>query len=67
MGGNVARFCGSYGFSLPETPMSNRTLWIIIGVIVIVVMLFGGLLPLPGQKDNVTPHTEPSPPAQSPR
>jgi len=45
--------------------MSNRTLWIIIGVIV--VMLFGGLLPLPGQKDNVTPYTEPSPPAQSPR
>lgn len=47
--------------------MSNRTLWIVIGVIVILVMLFGGLLPLPGQKDNVTPLTEPSPSAQPPR
>jgi len=47
--------------------MSNKTLWIIICVIVIVVMLLAGLLPLPGQKDNVTPHTEPSPPGQSPR
>jgi hypothetical protein len=47
--------------------MGNKTLWIIIGVIVIVVMLVAGLLPLPGQKDNVTPQTEPSPPGQSPR
>jgi hypothetical protein len=47
--------------------MSDRTLWILIALIVIVVMLFGGLLPLPGQKDNVTPHTQPSPPASSPR
>ncbi|HJQ61589.1 MAG TPA: hypothetical protein VJ834_01915 [Burkholderiales bacterium] len=47
--------------------MSNKTLWIIIGVIVIVVMLLGGLLPLPGQKDNVTPSTEPAAPAPSTR
>ena len=39
--------------------MSNRTLWVIIGVIVIVILLLGGLLPLPGQKDNVTPYPEP--------
>ncbi|HET9663344.1 MAG TPA: hypothetical protein VFP00_03885 [Burkholderiales bacterium] len=47
--------------------MRNRTLWIIVGIVVIVLMLIGGLLPLPGQKDNVTPLTEPSAPAQSRR
>lgn len=41
--------------------MSNRTLWVVVGVIVIVLMLLAGFLPLPGQKDNVTPSTEPAP------
>lgn len=41
--------------------MRNRTIWIVVGFIVIVLMLLGGLLPLPGQKDNVTPLTEPAP------
>jgi hypothetical protein len=41
--------------------MGNRTLWIVLGFIVIVLMLIAGLLPLPGQKDNVTPHSQPSP------
>ncbi|MGQ0751737.1 MAG: hypothetical protein ACT4PS_14480 [Betaproteobacteria bacterium] len=47
--------------------MDNKTIWIIIGIVVIVLMLLGGLLPLPGQKDNVTPHTQPTPPADAPR
>lgn len=47
--------------------MRNRTLWIVVGFIVIVLMLIGGLLPLPGQKDNVTPLTEPAPSGQSRR
>lgn len=46
--------------------MSNRTLWVVLGIVVIVVMLVAGFLPLPGQKDNVTPLTEPAP-SQSPR
>lgn len=47
--------------------MDNRTLWVIIGIIAIVVILFAGFLPLPGQKDNVTPFSEPRPPAPAPR
>jgi hypothetical protein len=47
--------------------MKNRMLWIIVGVAAIVAMLMGGLLPLPGQRDNVTSHTQPSPPGQSPQ
>jgi len=45
--------------------MRNRTIWIVLGCIVIVLMLMAGLLPLPGQKDNVTPLTEPAPSGQS--
>ena len=45
--------------------MRNRTIWIVLGFIVIVLMLMAGLLPLPGQKDNVTPLTEPAPSGQS--
>ena len=37
----------------------NRTAWIIIAIVAIVIVLFAGLLPLPGQKDNVTPATQP--------
>jgi hypothetical protein len=45
----------------------KRTTWIIIvAVIGIVVFLFAGLLPLPGQKDNVTPLSEPGSSAKSP-
>jgi len=46
---------------------SPLTTWIIIAVLGVVVLLFAGLLPLPGQKDNVTPHVEPSPPGTSPQ
>ena len=46
---------------------SPLTTWIIVAVIGIVILLFAGLLPLPGQKDNVTPHTEPSAPGTSPQ
>lgn len=45
----------------------NKTIWIVVGVIAIVAVLFAGLLPLPGQKDNVTVHTQPAPPGESPR
>ena len=42
-------------------------IWIGLGVVaVILVMLFAGLLPLPGQKDNVTPMTQPAPAGTSP-
>lgn len=61
---NAAAQAGSYLLSgVPA--MRNRTLWIVVGFIVIVLMLIGGLLPLPGQKDNVTPLTEPAPSGQA--
>ena len=41
--------------------------WIILAVVGIVILLFAGLLPLPGQKDNVTPHSQPSEPGTSPQ
>ena len=43
------------------------TTWIIVAVVGIIVLLFAGLLPLPGQKDNVTPHVQLSPPGTSPQ
>jgi hypothetical protein len=49
----------------PERRRSYTT-WIIVAIVAIVVMMFAGLLPLPGQKDNVTPHTQPAPPGTSP-
>lgn len=42
------------------------TTWIIVAVLAIVVLMFAGLLPLPGQKDNVTSHSQPAPSGQSP-
>jgi hypothetical protein len=42
------------------------TTWIIVAIIAIVVLMFAGLLPLPGQKNNVTPHSQPAPEGQSP-
>jgi hypothetical protein len=52
---------------MPERTRNSKTTWIIIAVIAIVVMLFAGLLPLPGQKDKVTPHVQPSPPGTQPQ
>ena len=46
--------------------MEPRTLWVIFGILVIVAMLFAGLLPLPGERDDSTPLVQPSPPGQSP-
>jgi hypothetical protein len=37
-------------------------IWIPIAIAVIVVLAVAGLLPLPGQKDNVTPHSQPGAP-----
>jgi hypothetical protein len=45
--------------------MKPRIIWIILGVLAIVAILFGGLLPLPGQKDNTTPLVQPSRPGKS--
>ena len=44
----------------------NKSAWVIVAVIAIVAVLFAGLLPLPGQKDNVTPHSQPAPSAAVP-
>lgn len=46
--------------------MDNRIIWVVVGVGVVVAMLFAGFLPLPGQKDNATPLTQPAPAGQSP-
>ena len=35
-------------------------IWIPVAIVVIVLLAVAGLLPLPGQKDNVTPHSEPA-------
>ena len=45
-----------------ESPRMS-TLWVVIGIVVIVILLVFGFLPLPGQKDNITPHSEPAAPA----
>ena len=42
-------------------------IWIPVAIVAIFLLLVAGLLPLPGQKDNVTPHTEPSAAGTSPR
>jgi hypothetical protein len=44
----------------------KKSTWIIIAIAAIVVALFAGLLPLPGQKDNVTPQSQPAPAGTSP-
>jgi hypothetical protein len=41
--------------------MAPKTIWVIVGVAIVVALLFAGFLPLPGQKDNSTPLTEPAP------
>ena len=52
---------------MAENTRSSKTTWIIVAIVAIVVALFAGLLPLPGQKDNVTPHTQPSAPGTQPK
>jgi hypothetical protein len=45
-------------------------IWIPIAILAIVLIAFAGLAPLPGQKDNATPHTQPSnqsPQVQAPK
>lgn len=44
-------------------------IWIPIVILVIIVLLFAGFLPLPGQKDDKTPMTQPgvAPQAQVPK
>ena len=52
---------------MAENTRSSKSTWIIIAIIAIVVALFAGLLPLPGQKDNVTPSVQPSAPGTQPK
>jgi hypothetical protein len=47
--------------------MNARIVWVIVGIGVIIAVLFAGLLPLPGQKDNPTPREQPSPAGTSPQ
>jgi hypothetical protein len=53
--------------AMPEQKRKPYTTWIIIAIGAIVVMMFAGLLPLPGQKDKVTPNVQPSPPGTQPQ
>ncbi|MDB5866146.1 MAG: hypothetical protein JWO70_3952 [Betaproteobacteria bacterium] len=52
---------------MSDRARNPKTTWIVIAVVAIVVLLFAGLLPLPGQKDKVTPLTQPSPPGTQPQ
>jgi len=52
---------------MAEKKRGPLTTWIIVAIAAIVVLLFAGLLPMPGQKDKVTPHSEPSPAGTSPQ
>ena len=47
--------------------MNPRIVWVIVGIAVIIAVLFSGILPLPDQKDNVTPTAQPAPAGQSPQ
>src|SRR5687767_9748449 len=48
---------------------THMKIWIPVALVAIVLLLFAGLLPMPGQKDNVTPHTQPgtSPQVEAPK
>jgi hypothetical protein len=52
---------------MAERTRKPLTTWIIIAIAVIVVLLFAGLLPMPGQKDKTTPNVQPSPPGTQPQ
>jgi hypothetical protein len=47
--------------------MKPSVLWVVLGVAVIVLVVFAGLAPLPGQKDEPTPLTEDVVPGKAPR
>ena len=42
-------------------------IWIPIAIVAIFLLAVAGLLPLPGQKDNVTPHSQPAAAGSSPQ
>ena len=52
---------------MAEKTRSSKSTWIIIAVVAIVILLFAGLLPLPGQKNNTTPNVQPSAPGTQPQ
>jgi hypothetical protein len=47
--------------------MNPNIVWVIVGIAVIIAVLFAGFLPLPDQKDNVTPTTQPAPAGTAPQ
>lgn len=51
---------------MAEKTRSSKSTWIIVAVVVIVVLLFAGLLPMPGQKNKTTPNVQPSAPGTQP-
>jgi hypothetical protein len=53
--------------AMAETKRSPVFTWVIIAIVAIVILMFAGLLPLPGQKDKVTPNTQPSAPGTQPQ
>ena len=55
-------------FALMDETVNHMKIWIPVAILVIVLLAFAGLLPLPGQKDNVTPSTQPgSPQVEAPK
>ena len=44
----------------------NKTVLVILGIAVLIVMLVGGFLPLPGSRDSPGAHTQPSRAGESP-
>lgn len=51
----------------PPSPVNTMKIWIPVAIVVIFLLAVAGLLPLPGQKDNVTPHSQPSAAGTSPQ
>lgn len=46
--------------------MKQRWMWVVLGIIVIGILAFAGLAPLPGQKEKPSALGEKAPPGQSP-
>ena len=38
-----------------------RNIWVILGILIVIALLFAALMPLPGQRDDTTPLVEPAP------
>jgi hypothetical protein len=47
--------------------MKQRWIWVVLGIVVIAILAFAGLAPLPGQKEKPSALGEKAPPGQSPK